>query len=165
MMSIGTIMAARPVAGQASAVVGCPIDVAFDYIGYGLFEHYPLWCAQVVELEVISEGPIGQGALARQVTLDRGIATESTFKVAEFSPPTEIELAGVSDPFRSVYALEESGETLTQLNFTFELRELELFMRPFEKLVRTALREGAQQTVDNLKQLLDERGALLVGRS
>jgi hypothetical protein len=32
-------------------------------------------------------------------------------------------------------------------------------MRPFEKLVRTALQEGAQQTVDNLKQLLEEQRA------
>jgi hypothetical protein len=165
MLSMGAIMAARPVAGQAAAVVGCPVKVAFDYIGYGLFDHYRLWCAQVVELEVISEGPVGPGALARQITLDRGIATESTFKVTQFSPPTGIELEGVSDPFRAVYALEETGSTLSRLIFTFELRELELFMRPFEKLVRTALQEGAEQTVENLKQLLDEQGAQLVAQS
>jgi hypothetical protein len=161
MLSMGVILAARPVSGQACAIVGCPIKLAFDYIGYGFFEHYRHWCAQVVELEVITDGPVGPDVMARQVTLDRGIETESTFKVAEFRPPALIELAGVSDPSRSVYALEEAGAALTQLIFTFELLELELFMRPFEKLVRTALQEGAQQTVDNLKLLLEDYKAAM----
>jgi hypothetical protein len=159
MLNMGAILAARPVAGQASAEIGCPIRVAFDFVGNRFFEHYRLWCAQVVELEIVSDGPVGVGTTARQVTLDRDIATESTFKIEEFTPPQVIALAGVSDPFRSVYELEEAGAASTKLNFTFELRELELFMRPFEKLVRTALQEGAQQTVDNLKQLLEEQRA------
>jgi hypothetical protein len=165
MLNMGALLAARPVAGQASAEIGCPIKVAFDYVGDGFFEHYRLWCAQVVELEVVSQGSIGVGTLARQVTLDRDIATESTFKIEEFSPPKVIALAGVSDPFRSVYALEEASAALTRLVFTFEMRELELFMRPFEKLVRTALQEGAQQIVDNLKQLLEEQGAIVASQS
>ena len=156
MLGIG---AATAVMGKASAIVDCPIQSAFDYVGFGLFEHYRLWCLQVVELDVISEGPLGVGTMARQVTLDRGIRTESTFRIAEFNPPTIVELEGVSDPFRSIYALEEAGAASIMLIFSFEIRELELFMRPFKKLVRAALQEGAQQTVENLKQLLEEHVA------
>ena len=29
-------------------------------------------------------------------------------------------------------------------------------MRPFQKLIRTALQEGAIQTIENIKQLLEE---------
>lgn len=94
--------------------------------------------------------------MAREVTLDRDITTESTFRIAEFNPPKIVELEGVSDPFRSIYALEEAGVASISLIFSFEIRELELFMRPFKKLVRAALQEGAQQTVENLKQLLEE---------
>ncbi|WP_269144437.1 hypothetical protein [Methylicorpusculum oleiharenae] len=32
--------------------------------------------------------------------------------------------------------------------------EIELFMRPFEKLIRVAIEEGAQNTVNNIKNLL-----------
>jgi light-regulated signal transduction histidine kinase (bacteriophytochrome) len=39
------------------------------------------------------------------------------------------------------------------------LEERELFMRPFKKLIRTALQEGAQRTVENLKQLLENHHA------
>lgn len=156
MLSIG---AATAVIGKASAMVDCPIQSAFDYVGYGLFQHYRVWCPQVVELDVISEGPVGVGTMARQVTLDRGITSESTFKIAEFNPPTIVELEGISDPFRSIYALEELGAASIMLIFSFEIRELELFMRPFKKLVRAALQEGAQQMVENLKQLLEEQMA------
>ena len=156
MLGIG---AATAVMGKANAVVECPLQSAFDYVGFGLFEHYRLWCLQVVELDVISKGPLGVGTMARQVTLDRGIRTESTFRIAEFNPPTIVELEGISDPFRSIYALEEAGAASIMLIFSFEIRELELFMRPFKKLVRSALQEGAQQTVENLKQLLEEHMA------
>jgi hypothetical protein len=156
MLGIG---AATAVIGKASAMVDCPIQSAFDYLGYGLFEHYRVWCPQVVELDVISQGPVGVGTMARQVTLDRGITTESTFKFVEFNPPKVVELEGVSDPFRSIYALEEASAASISLIFSFEIRELELFMRPFKKLVRAALQEGAQQTVENLKQLLEEHAA------
>ncbi len=156
MLGIG---AATAVIGKASTMVDCPIQSAFDYVGYGLFQHYRVWCPQVVELDVISEGPLGVGTMARQVTLDRGIKTESTFRIAEFNPPTILELEGISDPFCSIYALEELGAASIILIFSFEIRELELFMRPFKKLVRAALQEGAQQTVENLKQLLEEQMA------
>lgn len=52
MLGIG---AATAVIGKANAMVDCPIQSAFDYVGYGLFEYYRLWCPQVVELDVISQ--------------------------------------------------------------------------------------------------------------
>jgi len=36
------------------------------------------------------------------------------------------------------------------------MRELDLSMRPFAKLIRMALQEGAEQTVENLKSLLED---------
>src|SRR5208282_5070930 len=47
----------------------------------------------------------------------------------------------------------------TQLGFRFELEKRELFMRPFESLIRASLQEGAQRTVENLKQLLENQYA------
>jgi hypothetical protein len=43
----------------------------------------------------------------------------------------------------------------TRLTFTFELRRIDLIMRPFEKLIRTAVQEGAERTVRNLKRLIE----------
>ena len=37
----------------------------------------------------------------------------------------------------------------------FELLSLELFMRPFEKLIRIAVQEGTEKTVINIKKLVE----------
>ncbi len=141
--------------GAAETVVGCAQGKAFEIIGFGFFENYPKWCPQVVELEPLSPGPIEGGPLARQVTCERGIRTELTFRISAFEPAKLIAIAGVSEKFKSSYALEPVDSEQTKIAFTFELEELDLAMRPFQKLIRAALQEGAAQTVENLKALLE----------
>jgi hypothetical protein len=46
------------------------------------------------------------------------------------------------------------------LIFTFELSEIQIFMRPFEKLIRVVVQEGAERTVRNLKQLTEASKAV-----
>lgn len=145
----------KPVAGHAEDIVSCAASAAYDYVGLRFFENYRKWCPQVIELEELTPPPIGSGSKGRQVTLDRGIESESTFEIAEFAPTRCFAIAGISEPFRSSYEFFEEGDGKTRLVFSFELKELDLVMRPFQKLIRTALQEGAIQTVENIKQLLE----------
>ena len=145
----------KPLAGTAAEVVECSMEAAYTFIGHGFFENYRKWCPQVVELEPLSPPPIGEGAKGRQVTRDRGIDSESTFVVSTFAPSKLFEIKGSSEPFRSAYELAPAGDGATRLTFTFELEHIDLVMRPFQKLIRTALQEGAAQTVENLKRLLE----------
>ena len=145
--------------GAAEDVITCPREKAFEFIGFGFFENYPKWCPQVVEVEPLSPEPLEAGPMARQVTLERGIKTESTFRISAFEPMSRISLAGVSERFNSSYALEPADDERTKIAFSFELEELDLTMRPFSKLIRAALQEGAAQTVENLKRLLEAPAA------
>ncbi len=99
------------------------------------------------------------GATARQVTVERGIRAESTFEIASFGPPKLLGIKGISEPFKSVYQFEEQTAASTQLAFSFEIEERDLFIRPFEALIRATLQEGAQRTVENIKQLLENQYA------
>jgi hypothetical protein len=145
----------KPVAGQAEEVIACPTLKAYEIIGERFFENYQKWCPQVVELEQLSPPPISLGSKGRQVTRDRGIDSESFFEVSRFEPTEIFEISGTSEPFRSSYEFKEE-DGATRIVFTFELKEIELVMRPFQKLIRTALQEGAIQTIENIKQLLEE---------
>jgi hypothetical protein len=145
----------QPVAGQAEAAVQCSIETAYEFICLRFFENYPKWCPQVVRLEELSRPPIRLGSKGRQTMRDRGIECESTFEVCVFDPIRLFEIAGLSEPFRSTYELSSDGGRATQLKFTFELKQLDLAMRPFQKLIRAALEEGAVQTIENLKALLE----------
>ncbi len=153
------IATSKPVAGQAEDIVECPIAKAYAFIGEGFFRNYPKWCPQIVELEELSPPPVHVGSKGRQVTRDRGIDSESTFLVAEYAPATAFEIEGVSEPFRSSYEFRPESDGTTRIVFTFELKELDLVMRPFQKLIRTALQEGADQTVENIKRLLENGSA------
>jgi signal transduction histidine kinase len=156
MLSLTT---AKPISATARALVRCPIESVFDFVGHDFFQNYTRWCPQVIELEPLSDGPVRAGVTARQITLDRGIRSESTFEITTFGPPKLLGLKGLSETFKSSYEFEEQTATSTQMVFSFELEERELFMRPFKNLIRTTLQEGAQRTIETLKQLLENQHA------
>ena len=156
MLSLGT---SKPISATARATVQCPIGSAFDFVGHRFFKNYTRWCPQVIELEPSLNGPVRPGVTARQTTLDRGIRSELTFEITAFGPPKLLGLKGLSEPFKSFYEFEEQTAGSTEMVFSFELEERELFMRPFKRLVRATLQDGAQRTVENLKQLLESEHA------
>lgn len=146
----------KPISGAARASVGCPIGGVFNFVGHGFFENYSKWCPQVVELEPLSGGPVRAGLTARQVTLDRGIRAESIFEITAFGPPKILGIKGVSEPFKSSYEFKAQSAAATEVAFTFELeKRRHLFMRPFDRLIRATLQEGARRTVENIKQLIE----------
>lgn len=145
----------KPVVGKASSVIRQSDEYVFNFIGIDLLVNYPRWSPEVRELEQLTEGPFGLGTLCRQVRVDQGNRSESTFKVVIFEPYAQIRFDGVSNPFRCDYLLEPNDATSTQVTFTFELLSLELHMRPFEKLIRIAVQDGAERTVRNIKRLIE----------
>ena len=103
----------------------------------------------------LTEGPVKVGTMCRQVRVDQGRRSESTFKVMAFQPGQRICFEGVSNPYRCNYILEPSNPTSASITFTFELHSLDVFMRPFEKLIRIAVQEGTEKTVRSIKKLVE----------
>ena len=149
----------RPVTGKASTLIHKPVEDVFRFIGDGFYENYPKWSPEVVDLKPLSQGPLHLGSLARQVRVDHGHRTESTFKVTDYQPNRKLLFSGVKDPYRCIYDLEPNlgSKSETRVTFTFELSEIELFMRPFEKLIRLAIQDGAERTVRNIKGLIEHK--------
>ncbi len=143
------------VAGKASTEIQCSSEKLFDFIGNHLLKNYPRWSPEVRELEQLTPGAIAQGTLCRQVRVDQGNQSESTFKVVIFNPASRICFEGISNPFRCDYVLETIDQNATRISFTFELLSLELHMRPFEKLIRFAVQDGTERTVRNIRKLVE----------
>jgi uncharacterized protein YndB with AHSA1/START domain len=145
-----------PVVGKASITIDRPAEDVFKFISIDFFDNYPKWSPEVKKLESMTEGPVKLGTIAKQVRVDQGHRTESQFRVNVYEPNRRLCFAGVSDPYRCTYELLElkPGESI-RLSFTFELLELQIFMRPFEKLIRTVVQDGAERTVRNIKRLVE----------
>lgn len=163
MFNLGSMLnlgSTDPVIGCAYTNVSCSAAELFQYIGVGLFDNYPKWSPEVKELAQLTPGPVGLGTEGRQVRVDQGRRSESRFKISAFEPGQRITLVGVSDPFRCTYELQEiSPAQSTKLIFTFELLEILAIMRPFEGLVRVAIKDGADRTVQNIKRLVEAKQA------
>jgi hypothetical protein len=146
----------EPVIGKASITIDRPGEEVFQYIAVDFFQNYPKLSPEVIQLEALTNGPVKLGTIARQVRVDQGHRSESRFRVTLYEPNKRLCFAGVSDPYRCTYELQELNQGKTvRLSFTFELLELQLFMRPFEKLIRVVVQDGAERTVRNLKRLTE----------
>lgn len=159
MFNLGSMLnlgSTEPVVGKAHTIVECPASEIFQYLAEGLFENYPKWSPEVKELEQITPGPVKLGTEGRQVRVDHGRRTESKFKISTYMPGVRLTLVGVSDPYRCTYELQAiNPENSTKLIFSFELLEILAIMRPFEGLVRVAIKDGAARTVQNIKRLVE----------
>jgi hypothetical protein len=155
----------NPVAAKAGITIQRPADEVFRFIGVDFFSNYPRWSPEVIELTPLTPGEVRLGTMARQVRVDQGNRSESSFKVTVFEPARRIRFEGVSNPYVCDYLLDgESAGTGTRVVFTFELLRLELYMRPFEKLIRIAIQDGAERTVRNIKRLIEAEAAALASQ-
>ena len=146
----------EPVVGKANILIECPAKKVFKYIGEDLFLNYPKWSPEVKELEQLSNGPVQLGTVARQVRVDHGHRSESRFRITIHEPHRRVGFAGISEPFRCIYELQERDTpNSVELVFTFELLEVQALMRPFEQLIRSAVQDGAERTVRNIKRLVE----------
>ncbi len=146
-----------PVIGKASTLIHSSSDNLFQFIGTDLLTNYPIWSPEVKELEKLTDGPMQLGTLCRQVRIDQGNRSESTFKITVFDEGARISFKGVSNPYQCDYVIEPVNSTESRLTFSFELLELELHIKPFEKLVRIAIQGGTETTVKNIKKLIETK--------
>ncbi len=145
----------KPIAGEASIEINKSIQEVFDYIGVNFFENYPKWADDVVVFEPFNGNEIFIGAQAKQVRSDNGEVVESVFEIIDYQPNYKLVFQGLTAPYRNSYLVEKAQAALsTRLIFRFELLEIEIFMWPFQKLIRVAIEDGAENIVGNLEKLL-----------
>lgn len=147
----------KPILGESSVVINKPIDETFEYIAEHFFDNYPKWAVDLIALEPLDGREIFVGAKAQQVRRDQGKEVKSTFQVSDYQPTKLFSCKGISAEYVDHYQFDAiQNGSFTQLTYTFELLNVELFMRPFEKLIRVAIEDGAETTTDNIKSLLSE---------
>lgn len=147
--------ASKPVSGEASVVIKANSQEVFSFIAENFFVNYSKWAPEVVELEPLDGNKVFVGAKGRQVREDNESLVESIFELTEYNPCSIFILQGLNSPYKHTYVIEsENQNTQTRLTFKFDLLEIEIFMRPFEKLIRVAIEDGAENTVEKIRDLI-----------
>jgi hypothetical protein len=149
----------RPVVGEANIDIDKPMHDVFSYVGEHFFENYPKWAVEVVHFQPLDSQEVSVGAKAKQIRKDNGAKVESVFEITDYQPNSKLIFTGIEAPYRHSYLLTcDSENQPTNLTFRFELLELDVFMRPFQKLIRSAIEDGAETTVENIKNLITATG-------
>jgi hypothetical protein len=147
------------VSARASILIDRPAEPVFGFIADDFAQNYSRWSPEVQRLELLTPGPLRVGSRARQVRVDQGRRSDTCFRVVALERPERVCFAETRDQFRIEYRLEvlgdDTGGAPTRLTFDFQLRRMELYMRPFEKLIRAAVQEGAERVVRNIKGLIE----------
>ncbi len=151
-LSFGT---SKQICGEASIVINASEMDVFCFVANNFFLNYPKWAPEVVELEALDGDQVRVGAKGRQVREDNDSQIESIFEVVEYNPHTIFVIQGLSTPYKQSYLVDSDDQgNQTKLTFRFDLLEIEIFMRPFEKLIRVAIEDGAENTVEKIRDLV-----------
>ncbi len=147
----------QPVVGKACIEINKPVTDVFHFVGEKFFDNYPKWALEVSDFKPLTGKDVFVGAKAQQTRLEENQKVESVLEVSEFDPLKKVTLTGVGAPFRYTYQFSgKKGQDVTELEFSFEFLEIEPIMWPFEKLIRMAIEEGAENTVENIKNLVND---------
>jgi hypothetical protein len=147
---------AAPVGAETDVIVNMQQKSVFDFIAGNFHENYRRWMSDVVELEYPDGVPVGKGSKVRQVRIENDERIPSVFEVIACDPCDRFAFEGMNMPYRQIYTMEDLGSDKTKVSFRFELLEVEFFMRPFVKLIRVAMVEGVEGTVETLADLLSQ---------
>jgi hypothetical protein len=146
---------ADPVTAEASAMIDREQAQVFDFIAGHFHENYPRWMTDVIELECLDPVPVKIGTRVRQVRVENNEEITSTFEIKEIEAFDTFSFQGIDMPYRQIYRIDPVSQGKSQLTFRFELLEVDLFMRPFVKLIRSAMIEGVEGTLVTLSSLLN----------
>ena len=145
-----------PISGEATVVIEKTPDCVFHYVGEQFFDNYPKWAVEVVHFEPLEESKnVFIGAKAKQIRKDNGAKIESVFEITDYEPHKKFGFQGINAPYRHTYLFESNdNQESTTFTFRFELLELDVFMRSFQKLIRVAIEDGAENVAENIKNLV-----------
>jgi Polyketide cyclase / dehydrase and lipid transport len=142
--------------GKALIEIKRGVEAVFGFVAVDFVRNYPRWSPEIEWVEAVSDGPMQSGYRIRQHRADSPSDAESVLMITEILPNRHFSYKGLNDPYSGDYYFEQTPETKdTQLTFSFRLEEIEVVMRPFSKLIRTAIQEGVTRTVTNIKSLVE----------
>lgn len=133
-----------------------PVSKVYGFVVTDFFKNYPRWSPEVIELESIGSNTIALGVRGRQIRIDQGRRSETRFQITELIDQKRAVFDGdLQAKFAIRYNFESKSDEETIIFFEFELKRIDLFMMPFQKLIRIAIQDGADRTIRNIKRLIE----------
>jgi hypothetical protein len=135
---------------KASEVIDRPVSDVFRFTASEHVRNHPRWDPNM-QLEQVSEGPIGVGTMINRVNSRSGTPVKGTMEVVEFEPDRAIGMVIHDGPveMRSRATYEAENHHRTVLTFNVELPDMD------ESMDTSSIKSAMQRSLRNIKQLVE----------
>jgi len=135
---------------QVSQVIDRSLAKVFHFYAYEHVRNHPRWDPDI-ELEQISEGPIGVGTMIRRRNRRSGTPVDGTMEVVEFEPNRAFSMVIHDGPveMRGRATFEAVSDNSTTITTTVELPGMD------ESMDRSFLVSRLERSGQNMKQLIE----------
>jgi len=134
---------------QVSEVIDRSVADVFRIHAYEHVRNHPRW-DPLMQLEQVSDGPIGVGTIIKRINSHSGAPVEGTMEVVEFEPNRAIGMIVHDGPMemitRAVYEAESDGKT----NVTLSLE-----MPGMDESMADMLTSEMEKVAQTLKQFIE----------
>ena len=134
---------------EASLVIERPVAAVFQFCAREHVKNHPRWDPDI-ELEQVSDGPIGVGTLIRRLNRRSGTAVEGTMEVVEFEPDRRTATVIREGPVevRGGMTFESLGADRTRLTISAE-------MAADPRWEPRMITRGIERSLGNIKKLIE----------
>jgi hypothetical protein len=134
---------------QVSEVIDRSVADVFHFHAHEHVRNHPRW-DPYMQLEQISDGPIGVGTIIKRINSRSGTPVEGTMEIVEFEPNRAVGMVIHDGPVemigRATYEVESDDRT--RLTVNVEIPSM-------DESMGSMLSSGIQQSLRNIKQLIE----------
>ena len=138
-----------PTTIQVSKVIDRPVADVFQFCAHDHVRNHPRWDPDM-QLEQISDGPIGVGTIIRRRNTHSGTPVEGTMEVVEFKADRAFGVVIHDGPSetraRTTFKAESQGRTRLTINAEFA---------DLDKSAEGLIRSLMERSIGNIKQLVE----------
>jgi hypothetical protein len=135
---------------QVSQVIDKPVAKVFHFVAHEHDRNHPRWDPDI-ELEQVSDGPIGVGTIIRRRNSRSGTPVEGTMEVVEFEPSRAMGTVIHDGPveIHGRILFEAVGDERTNITMIVELPGMD------ESMDKSFLTSRMERSARNIKQLIE----------
>ena len=141
-------------------IIDAPREIVFAKAAD--FENAADVVSGIVEVEMLTEEPIGEGTRFKETRIFFGRKASETMEVVAFEPQSKYQLKAISNGvnYLSSFDFVTEGES-TKVTMTFEATPVTLFakvMSIFSKAMMNSVRKLVEKDLDDLKKFCEDNG-------
>jgi hypothetical protein len=133
---------------QASGVIDHPVARVFQFHAHEHVRNHPRWDPNI-QLEQISDGPIGVGTMIKRINSRSGKSVEGTMEVVEFEPDHAVKMLIHDGPVKLIARATYEAVSMDRTRLTMKIEFPDLDEMDTDMLVN-----GMQRSIRNINQLL-----------